>query len=140
MLLRAQLLDQLGYRLWLHHGVRRALNEDARGRAGREERKVVHVRRRRDRNKAADFGAPHQELHADQRPETDTCNPSGLRLGMDRLYPIERCSCIRQLTDAVVEAALAAADAAEVEAQRCKASVDNGLVEALDDAVAHRAI
>ncbi len=45
----------------------------------------------------------------------------------------------RKLADAVVEAALAAADAAEVEAQHRKAAVDESLVQPLDDAVVHRA-
>ena len=44
----------------------------------------------------------------------------------------------RQLADAVVEHALALADAAEVEAQRREAAPDEGLVEQLDDLVVHR--
>src|SRR5690606_10290635 len=116
--LRAKLLDQFGHSDRLHHGVRRALDEDARGRAGGEEREVVHVGRRRDRNETADLRAAHQELHSDQRAEADTGDPGGLRLGVDRLYPVERGSGVRELADPVVEAALAAPDAAEVEAQR----------------------
>ncbi len=45
----------------------------------------------------------------------------------------------RQLADAVVEHALALADAAEVEAQRREAALDEGLVEQLHDLVVHRA-
>ena len=45
----------------------------------------------------------------------------------------------RQLADAVVEHALALADAAEVEAQGREAAPDEGLVERLDDGVVHRA-
>src|SRR5690606_3174851 len=56
---------------------------------------------------------------------------------MDRLHPVERACGVAQLADAVVEAALAAADAAEVEAQRGEAAVGERLVQALDDAVVH---
>ena len=45
---------------------------------------------------------------------------------------------VGQLADAVVEHALALADAAEVEAQRREAAPDEGLVEQLDDLVVHR--
>ncbi len=57
---------------------------------------------------------------------------------MDRLDPVERRGGIRQLADAVVEAALAAADAAEIEAQGREAAIDEGLVQPLGDAVVHR--
>jgi hypothetical protein len=43
---------------------------------------------------------------------------------MDRLHPVERAGGVRQLANAVVEAALAAADAAEIEAQRGEAAAD----------------
>ena len=46
---------------------------------------------------------------------------------------------VGQLADAVVEHALALADAAEIEAQRREAALDEGLVEQLDDLVVHRA-
>ena len=44
-----------------------------------------------------------------------------------------------ELADAVVERALALADAAEVEPQGREAALDEGLVEQLDDLVVHRA-
>ena len=46
-----------------------------------------------------------------------------LRLRIDGLRPVERGGRIRQLAGAVVERALAAADAAEIEAQRREAAV-----------------
>ena len=58
---------------------------------------------------------------------------------MDLLHPVERGGGIGQFADAVVEAALAAADAAKIEAQRRKAAIDEGLVERLRDPVVHRA-
>jgi hypothetical protein len=51
------------------------------GRAGREEAEIVHVGGRRDRDEAADFGAAHQQLHADQRAEAESRNPGGLASG-----------------------------------------------------------
>src|SRR5690606_32047183 len=68
----------------------------------------------------------------------DARDPGGLRLGMDRLHPVERARRVAELADAVVEAALAAADAAEIEAQRGEPAVDESLVQPLDDAVVHR--
>ena len=110
-----------------------------RRRARGEEAEVVHVGRRGDRDEALDLGAAHEELHADPGAEAHTGDPGGLGLGMDRLDPVERGGGIRQLADAVVEHALALADAAEVEAQGREAAADEGLVEQLNDLVVHRA-
>ena len=57
---------------------------------------------------------------------------------MDLLDPVERAGRVGKLADAVVEHALALADAAEIEAQGRKAAADEGLVEQLDDLVVHR--
>ena len=46
---------------------------------------------------------------------------------------------IRQFADAVVERALAAADAAEVEAQHGKVAMHEGVVDLVDDLMVHRA-
>ena len=59
--------------------------------------------------------------------------------GIDRLRPVERGGGVREFADAVVEAALAAADAAEIEAQRGKVAVHEGVIELVDDLVVHRA-
>src|SRR3546814_19949160 len=58
---------------------------------------------------------------------------------MDLLHPVKRRSRVRQFAHAIVERALAFADAAKVEAQRGEAALDEGLVHGLDDAVVHRA-
>src|SRR5690606_29215195 len=60
------------------------------------------------------------------------------RFGVDRLHPVQCRGGVGQFANAVVEAALTAADAAEVEAQRGEAAVDERLVQPLDDAVVHR--
>src|SRR5689334_24166211 len=109
-----ELVDELLDRAWSDHFIGLALDDDARRGAGREEAEVVHVRRRSDRNEAADLRAPHQQLHADPRAKADARDPGRLGFGMDRLDPVERGSGIRELADAVVEHALALADPAEV--------------------------
>ena len=58
---------------------------------------------------------------------------------MDRLDPVERRGGVGKLADAVVEHALALADAAEVEAQGGEAAPHEGLVEREHDRVVHRA-
>ena len=90
VLLRAQLIDQLLDRIWLHDRVTQTLNEDTAGGAGRQEREIVHVCGRRDGDEAADFGPAHQQLHADERAERYPRHPGGLRLRMDLLHPVER--------------------------------------------------
>ncbi len=46
-----------------------AMHDQARGRAGREEREVVETSRRRDRDEALDLGAAHQKLQPIQAPK-----------------------------------------------------------------------
>ncbi len=58
---------------------------------------------------------------------------------MNLLHPIERRGCVGKLPDAVVENALALADAAEVEAQGREAAPHERLVERLHDRIVHRA-
>src|SRR5258708_14803010 len=134
-----ELVDQLLDRARGHHFIGLALNDDARGWARREEAEVVHVRRRRDRDEAADLRAAHQELHADPGAEADAGDPGRLSLGMDRLDPVERAGRIAELADAIVEHALALTDTAEIEAQRRETTADERLVEQLDELVVHRA-
>ncbi len=139
VLLGAQLVDQLLHGDRRHHLVAVALDDDARGGAGREEGEVVEVGGRRDRDEALDLRPAHQELHADPRAEADAGDPRRLRLGWMDLHPVERGGRVGQLADAVVEHALALADAAEVEAQRREAAAHERLVERLHDMVVHRA-
>ena len=78
-------------------------------------------------------------LHADQRAEAEARNPGGRGFGVEALHPIERAGGIGQFAHAIVEGALALADAAEIEAQRGKAAVGKSLVQPLHDPVVHRA-
>jgi hypothetical protein len=104
-----------------------------------QEREIVEVGGRRDRDEALDLRPAHQELHADPGAEREAGDPAAARLGVDRLRPVERGGGIGQFADAVIEAALAAPDAAEVEAQRREAAMHEGVVDLVDDRVVHRA-
>src|SRR5712691_10815317 len=57
-LLGLELVDKPGDALVRHHRVLVAVHDHARGRAGSEERKIIEVRRRRDRDEALDLGPP----------------------------------------------------------------------------------
>ena len=59
--------------------------------------------------------------------------------GLMRLRPVERRGGVGQLAGAVVERALAAADAAEIEAQHREAALHEAVVQIVDDLVVHRA-
>ena len=74
-----------------------------------------------------------------QAPKLTPGDPGRLGFGVDLLDPVERRGGVAQFADAVVEHALALADAAEIEAQRREAAADKGLVEQLHDLVVHRA-
>ena len=134
-----QLVDQLLHRVRGDHRISGTLNDDARSGAGREEAEIVHVGRRRNRDETPDFRTPHQQLHPDQRAKAVAGHPGGASLWVDRLDPIKRGRGIGQFADPVVKAALAAADAAKVEPQRCKPAGLKGLVHRLSDPVVHRA-
>src|SRR5688572_27631847 len=58
---------------------------------------------------------------------------------MEALHPIQRCGCIAQFTDAVVECPLATSHAPEVEAQNRESAFHERLVKRLGDAIVHRA-
>ena len=137
--LGAQLIDQFLHRARVDHFVVHALNDDAGRRARRKEAKIVHIGGWRDRNKAAHFGAAHQQLHADPCAKAETGDPRRRRFGMEALHPVECGSSIGQFADTVVEFTFTAADAAEVEPQHCKAAGDKCLVKVLRDPVIHRA-
>ena len=92
-----------------------------------------------DRDEALDLRAAHQELHADPGPEGYAGDPAGAGVRVDGLRPVERRGGVRQFALAVVERALAAADAAEVEAQHREAAVHEVVEQIVDDLVVHRA-
>ncbi len=58
---------------------------------------------------------------------------------MHRLRPVERGGGVGELAGTVIEGALAAADAAEVEAQHGEAALGERVVEVVHDLVVHRA-
>src|SRR5580700_9026372 len=137
--LRLEFFNEVGDVARRHHRVLVAVDDQAGGRAGRQEREVVEIGRRRDRDETLDLRPAHQKLHADPGAEREACDPAAARLGVDGLRPVKRCCGIRQFADAVIEAALAAAYAAEVEAQRGKAAMHEGIVDLVDDRMVHRA-
>src|SRR3546814_15706898 len=67
---------------------------------------------------------------------SDLCR---LRFGVEALHPIERAGRVGKLADAVVERALALADAAEIEPRRGETATLEGLVALEDIPVVHRA-
>src|SRR5204862_7996655 len=105
-----------------------------------EEGEVIEIGGRRDRDKTLDFGPAHQKLHADPGPERKAGDPAGARFGVDGLRPVQRGSRIRQFAGAVIERALAAADAAEIETQHRKSAMRKRVVALVDDLVIHRAV
>src|SRR5690606_11816661 len=115
-LLRVQLVYESLHVLRRRHAVVAAVDDEAGRWAGCQEREVVEVWLRRNRHETFDFWAAHQELHADPRAERIAGNPAVLRIRMERLDPVERCGGIRKLASPMVERALAAADATEIEA------------------------
>ena len=120
------------------HPVGGAVDDEARRRAGGEEREVVHVGRRRDADEAGDLGPPHQELHADPGAEREPRDPAVLGVLVHRLQVVERRGRVAELADALVVLALAAPDAAEVEPQHGEAQLVKGVMQVVDDTVVHR--
>src|SRR5690606_23563997 len=66
-------------------------------------------------------------------------HPAALRIRMQALHPVERRGRIRQLARAMVEFALTAAYATEVEAQRRETALLEHVEELVDDLIVHRA-
>ena len=137
-LLGLQLLDQRQHLLERRDAVLVAMDEQAGRRAGGEEAEVEPVGRRGDGDEALDLRPAHQELHADPGAERDAGDPAGARLRADGLRPVEGGGGVRQLPLAVVERALGAPDAAEVEAQNGEAAIGEVVVRIVDDLVVHR--
>src|SRR3546814_11520526 len=98
--------------------------------------------RRTPRSTRTDTLFPHTTLfrsHPGPRAEADARDPCRLRFGVEALHPSERAGRVGKLADAVVERALALADAAEIEPQRGETAPLEGLVEFDDHPVVHRA-
>jgi len=96
---------------------------------GARNEKVVKIGRRRDRDETFDLWPAHQKLHADPGAERGSRRSSSCAPRVDGLRPVKRKRRHPTIADAVIEAALAPADAAEVEAQRGKAAVHEGIVK-----------
>ena len=116
------------------------MDDQAGRRAGGEEGEIVKVRRRRDRDEALDLRPAHQELHADPGAEGEPGDPAAAAASV--------CTVCTQSSAAAASdsspepwsnVALAAADAAEIEAQHRKAALREHVEELIDDLVVHRA-
>ena len=133
-----QLFGQLLDRFQRDQRVLAAVHHEAGRRAGRQEGKIVHVGRRRDRDESVQFRAPHQELHADPGAEGESGDPAARCVFVVVLHPVERRRRVRQLALAPVVDALGPPDAAEIEAQGGKAAPGEDVIQAVDDLVVHR--
>src|SRR4249920_1645245 len=87
-LLGLELVDQRRHVFVRDDGVLVPMNDEARRRAGGEERKIIKVGRRADRDKALDFGTAHQKLHSNPGAERKACYPAALGLRIDGLRPV----------------------------------------------------
>ena len=94
---------------------------------------------RRNRQEPFDFRPAHQKLHADPGAKRKSGDPDAARIRMQRLYPVERRGGIRQFADAMVEEALASANAAEIEPQGGKTAFLVHPEQAVDYLIVHRA-
>ena len=138
--LRLQLVHQLEHGRWRHHFVVFAVHDDPARRARGQEGEIIHVGRRRDRDEALDLRPAHQQLHADPGAKGEAAHPGGVGFRIELLQPIERGGGVGQFADAVIERALAAANTAEVEAQRRKAAAHEALIKRQHDWMIHRAL
>src|SRR4029079_8751755 len=125
-LLGLKLVDQRRHILVRDDGVLVPMNDEAGGRAGRQEREVVKVGRRANRNKSLDLRTAHQKLHSYPGAERKARDPAALGLWIDGLRPVECSRSIRQFSLSVIERALAAADPTEIEPQRRETAVHVG--------------
>ncbi len=122
-----------------HHPVLVAVDHQARGGARGEEGVVVEVGGRGDADEAVDLGAAHQQLHGDPGAERHAGDPARARIRVLKLQPVEGRGRVRQLAGAVVEVSLAAADAAEVEAQHGEPALHEHIIERVHHLIVHRA-
>jgi len=136
-LLHLGLGRELAHRGRGYHAVLVAVDHQARGGTRGEEREVVEVGGRRHADEAVDLRPAHQELHGDPGAERDAGDPARGRIRLLQLQPVERGSRIRELARPVVEVALAAPHAAEVEAQHREPALHEQVVEVIDHLVVH---
>ena len=137
--LLVQLLHQTLNRIGRHQGIFLAMDDQARGRAGREEAEVVHVGRQRQADKAMDLGPPHQQLHADPGAEREAGDPAGAAVDIVLLHPVEGRGGIAQLALAMVEGFLGATNTAKIEAQGGESATREHVKDVEHDLVVHRA-
>src|SRR5262249_36398172 len=116
-----ELVDQRCDVLVRHHGIFVAMDDQARRRAGCQEREIIKVCRRADRDETLDLRPTHQQLHPNPRTERESGDPAALCLGINGLRPIERGGRVGQFPLPVVKRTLTPAYATEIEAQ-CRKS------------------
>ena len=134
-----ELLDETGDGLGRDDPVLIAVHHQPRRRAGGEEAEIIEVGERGHRYEAFDLRTPHHQLHRDPCAERDAGDPAGARIGIVALHPIERRGRVGEFTRTVVEQALAAPDATEIEPQHCEFAAHEGVIEVIDDLVVHGA-
>lgn len=113
-------------------------DEAGRGTRG-QEAEIVHVGRRCDRDETVDLRPAHQQLHADPGAEGKTRHPAGAGIGIGALQPVEGSGGVAQLALAVIEHALGAADAAEIETQNRKTAAGEDMEQGENHLVVHGA-
>ena len=118
-------------------GVLLAMDEQAGSGAGGEEREIVMLGQGRDRDEAGHLRPPHQQLHRDPGAEGHPDQPADAGLPIEGLQPVQGGGGIRQFAGTVLEQALAAADAAEIEPQHGKTALGEHVIERMDDGVVH---
>ena len=138
-LLGLQFLDQRRDILGWRDDILLAMDDEARRWAGRQKREIVTVRLRCDRDEAFHLGPAHQQLHSDPGAKGKPGHPTGPCLRVDGLRPVECRRSVRQFAGAVVERALAAADAAKIETQHRKTPRHESIVDLIDDRMVHAA-
>ena len=138
VLLAGQFLHQFLDRGDRNHLVGRSVQNQARGRAGRQEREVVQIRRDADRDEPGDFRAAHHQLHADPGAERVAADPARRGVWIVGLHPVQGRRRVAQFAEPVVEFGLRAADAAKIEPEGGKTTLDERLVHRIDDAIVHR--
>jgi hypothetical protein len=137
-LLGIELFDQLADRGLGNELVGIAMDHQAAAGARGEEAKIVMAGRRRDADPTGNLGAAHEELHADEGAKRVASNPKAAMARVNSLHPVERRGGIGDLSYSAIVPALAAANAAKVEAHDGKAEALEGLIHGEDDTVVHR--
>ena len=125
------------YRVQGHLLVLIAVDDQPRRGARGEEREVLGAGRRRHRDEASDFRAPHHQLHGDQRPEGIAADPAEPAVLVDLLHPVEGVGRVAQLADPGIEGALRFADAPEIEPEHREPPVGKRVEHRVDDAIVH---